>query len=192
MTKNSDYIFLNNNFKIYQKTINDSFLGNYEKLISFKNMLINSKKKNNIFCAANGGSNTIISHFSVDMLKLNKIHVSAFNDPALITAFTNDYSQELSTKKMVEYHCKKNDLLIIISSSGESMNLINAARYAKKNDINVVTFTGFKKNNKLSKVSPFNIWVDSFSYNIVENIHQIMLTSIIDLIYGDIYYKSNL
>ena len=70
-------------------------------------MIINSNKKNKIFCAANGGSNTIITHFSVDMLKLNKLHVSAFNDPALITAFTNDYSQELSTKKWLSIFVKK-------------------------------------------------------------------------------------
>ncbi len=192
MKDSKDFSFLNNNFELYKKIINNSYYNNFEKLITFKNLIINSNKKNKIFCAANGGSNTIITHFSVDMLKLNKLHVSAFNDPALITAFTNDYSQELSTKKMVEYFCKKNDLLIIISSSGESLNLINAARFAKKKNIKLVTFTGFKKNNTLSKISPFNIWVDSKSYNMVENIHQIMLTSVIDLIYGDIYYPSNL
>ena len=192
MINNKDFNFLNNNLELFQKTLNKSFHNNLKKLITLKRLIIKSKKKNKIFCAANGGSNSIISHFSVDMLKLNKIHVDSFNDPALITAFTNDYSQEFAVKKMVEYHCKKNDLLLIISSSGESINLINAALYAKKNSINLVTLTGFKKNNKLSKISDLNIWVDSVSYNLVENIHQIMLTSVSDLIYGDIYYPSNL
>ena len=75
---------------------------------------------------------------------------------------------------------KKDDLLILISSSGESKNMINACREASKFTKNIVTFTGFRKNNKLSKIGKINVWIDSKHYNYVENIHQILLLYLSD------------
>lgn len=192
MIKVNEKKFISDLNNIYIKTLNESFKNNFENLKLFKKIIKNSKNKHDIYCAANGGSNSIISHFSVDMIKLNKIKIKSFNEPAMLSAFTNDYTQEFSTSKMVDLFCKKNDILIIISSSGESKNLLNAANIALKKKLKLITFTGFKKDNSLSRISPLNIWVNSKSYNIVENIHQIMLTTIVDLFYGDIYYKSNL
>ena len=71
-------------------------------------------------------------------------------------------------------------MVILISSSGMSKNVINAAKFLKKNNFDLVTFTGFKNNNLLRKYGCVNIWVDSEVYNIIENIHQIYLLSIID------------
>ena len=73
-------------------------------------------------------------------------------------------------------------MLILVSSSGTSKNIINAAKFAKKKGICLITFSGFKKNNPLSKCGKINIWVDSKVYNHIENIHQIQLLSIADLI----------
>ena len=70
----------------------------------------------------------------------------------------------------------------MISSSGMSMNMINGAKKAIQKKCKLVTFTGFKKNNKLGKIGHVNIWVKSNTYNFVENLHQIYLLSVVDLL----------
>ena len=76
----------------------------------------------------------------------------------------------------------KDDVIILISSSGKSKNIINAAKYAKKNNIYLVTLTGFKKNNPVSKLGNQNLWINSTEYNVIEMVHHIWLLSIVDLI----------
>ena len=83
-------------------------------------------------------------------------------------------------------------MLILVSSSGESKNMVNAAKYFKKKKYGkLITYTGHKYKNRLSKIGDINFWVNSKSYNLVENIHQFLLLSIVDLIIGEVEYKSN-
>ena len=77
---------------------------------------------------------------------------------------------------------KKNDYLILISSSGESKNIINAAKYARKKKLFLITFSGMKKNNSLSSLGNLNFWINSKKYNTIENSHQILLTLAVDII----------
>ena len=84
-------------------------------------------------------------------------------------------------KKALEFHCDEQDMVILISSSGESKNMVKAAKFVKKR-IPLITFTGFKKNNSLSKIGDINFWVNSKKYNHVENVHQIFLLSLVDYI----------
>ena len=81
----------------------------------------------------------------------------------------------------MKIYSKKSDVLILISSSGNSKNMINAANFAK-NKLTPITFTGFKKDNKLNGRGKINFWVDSLNYNHIENIHQIILLTICDYI----------
>jgi D-sedoheptulose 7-phosphate isomerase len=74
------------------------------------------------------------------------------------------------------------DVVILISSSGESKNMINAARFTKKNKNLLITFTGFNKNNQLKNIGDVNFWVNSKIYNIVESIHQSWLLMLVDYI----------
>ena len=74
----------------------------------------------------------------------------------------------------------KDTLIILISSSGNSKNIVNAARWCCDGSLSYVTLSGFKRNNKLNRMnSNFNYWVNSTDYGIVENIHQILLHSVI-------------
>ena len=85
-----------------------------------------------------------------------------------------------------------NDVLILISSSGKSPNMINACQAAKRNQmLKIITFSGHDKNNPLSKLGDLNFWVDSKAYNFVENIHQVWLLTIVDLIIGKREYLPN-
>ena len=164
-----------------------------EQFLLFKKMLINIKNKDHsVFLIGNGGSASIASHISIDLSKLNKIQTRTFNDPSWITCLSNDYGHKFWVSKALEFSVKKNDLIILISSSGKSENMIEAAKFAHKNKNKIVTFTGFNGVNKLSKLGNLNFIVDSKSYNIIENIHQIWLTMMIDLIYGSREYVAKI
>ena len=69
--------------------------------------------------------------------------------------------------------------------------MVNAAALAKKLNISVITFTGFIPDNKLREKGDLNFWVDSKAYNMIENIHQIWLLTVVDLIIGRSKYSAN-
>ena len=77
---------------------------------------------------------------------------------------------------------KKKDVVILISSSGKSKNIINGAKKANKMGLKTITLTGFEKNNPVKKLGVINLWADSKKYNIVEMVHHIWLLSICDFI----------
>lgn len=188
---NKDNIFLKKYFNEFKDLI---VLSNYENnLIKLKNYLKDLKlKKNKALIFGNGGSSVIASHFSVDLTKNAKIRCVNFNEADLLTCFSNDYGYEKWVEKSIEYYADKGDLIILISSSGKSKNMINAAKFVKKNKVGkLITFTGNKKNNNLSKYSNLSFWVNSKSYNYIENLHQFLLLTVVDLIIGKKNYSSN-
>ena len=83
-------------------------------------------------------------------------------------------------------------MVILLSVSGESKNLINAASLCKKKKINLITITGAKKKNSLSKKGIINYWINSKAYNIVETVQMLILVSIVDKIIGRSEYSSSL
>jgi len=154
------------------------------EIIDIKNIIIRAKKKNSrVLIFGNGGSAAIASHVSVDFTKNVKVKAINFNEADLITCFSNDYGYENWISKAIELYANKGDVVILISSSGKSKNMLNACKASKKKKISsVITLTGNKKNNPLSKLGDINLWVDSKIYNHIENTHQIWLLSICDLI----------
>lgn len=156
---------------------------NETSLNLFVKKLIDVKKnKKKVIIVGNGGSAAIASHVSVDLTKACKIRSVNFNEADLITCFANDYGYENWVKKGVDFYADKKDLLICISSSGMSKNIINGAKQAKKIGCDVVTLSGFSKSNSLKKQGHINLWVNSSNYNIVEMTHHIWLLSLVDLI----------
>ena len=113
---------------------------------------------------------------------MNKISTLNLNDSSMITCFSNDYGYENWMGKAIEVHGKKNDILIVISSSGRSKNIINACKKAKKKNLKRLLPSQGLKNNPVSKLGNHNIWVDSKNYNFVENTHQVLLLSIADFL----------
>ena len=146
-------------------------------------VLMKYKNKNQVHIFGNGGSASIASHFSMDLTNNSAIKCISYNDPSIITCYANDFKFENWISRTIYKYGKKNDLLILISSSGESKNMINAVKMAKKKKFNrIITFTGFKKNNSLKKIGNLNVWVDSRNYNVIENIHQFYLLLLVDMI----------
>jgi len=175
-------------FNLYHEFLFDHTV--YDKLIELKNMIIdtNQKGKKLIFLG-NGGSAAISSHVAVDLSKNAKIRAINFNEAGLITCLANDYGYEEWMAKAIEMYGDQGDLIIIISSSGKSLNVIKAARAAKKKGITVVTFTGFEIDNPLKKEGDLNLWLNCRAYNIVEMVHQMWLLSICDVIIGNAEYS---
>tara|TARA_B100000945_G_C20189922_1_gene506406 strand:+ start:46 stop:615 length:570 start_codon:yes stop_codon:yes gene_type:complete len=167
-----------------EKTINKIILAG--KVIKNTNQ---KRKKNIIF--GNGGSSAIASHFSVDLTKNAKVRCVNFNEPDLLTCFSNDFGYEKWVEKSIEYYADKGDTVILISASGNSPNMIFGAKKARKKKCSkIITLTGNQKDNKLSKLGDINFWINSKSYNHIENTHQAILLSIVDLIIGKSVYPS--
>lgn len=187
-----DIKFIHNYFKEFQKHIipHESLVVD---LLKIKNFFLKIKKnKKKIIVIGNGGSAGIASHFSVDMTKNGKIRCVNFNEPGLITCLTNDFSYEEMYAKAINYYGEKGDLLIAISSSGTSQNIIKACVEARKRKFSkIITLSGFPKKTKLKYKGDVNLVVDSRSYNFIENIHQIWLLMLVDLIIGKTEYKVN-
>lgn len=141
------------------------------------------KKNKRIFFIGNGGSNSICSHMMEDFAKMLRYEAFAFTDPALITCFSNDYGYEFAIAEWLKVYYKEEDILVAISSSGNSMNINNAVDYAKTVNNNIITFTGFDSNNKLRPKGYINFYLNSTSYGIVECFHKVIIHSILDTIY---------
>ncbi len=162
------------------------------KIISFRDCIKDTIKLNGkLYFVGNGASASLCSHAATDFTKQAKIEAHAFNDHNLITALSNDYGYENWVSKAIEYYVKPCDRIIFISVSGNSKNLVNGLKYAKKENIPNASLTGSYSNNFLNINSDYNIWVDSKSYNIVESIHTIYITLIIDLFIGKTIYSVN-
>lgn len=187
----SEKSFLENYFKSLKNLID---IDKYnEGLISVKKILLSTHeqgKKTMIF--GNGGSAAMASHFSVDLTKNARVRCTNYNESDLITCFSNDYGYEKWVARTIEFYGDEGDSVILISAGGNSENMIKGAASARKKNIkNIITFTGNDKNNKLSKLGDINFWVDSKAYNHIENIHQILLLSLVDLIIGKTEYPPN-
>ena len=188
----TDDIFLENYFLNLKNLITEN-THKLDKLIKVKKLLLSTREKNKkILIFGNGGSAAIASHFSVDLTKNAKVRCVNFNESDLLTCFSNDFGYEKWVEKCIEFYADYGDMVILISASGESKNMLNAAKAAKSKDLkNIITFTGNKKNNSLSKLGTINFWVNSKAYNHIENMHQILLLSLVDLVIGKSEYKPN-
>ena len=176
-----------NNFKIFLQ----SYLRNLSNSILFadlesmnkaaKLILSTIKKKKTIYVCGNGGSAAIANHYVCDFLKffrqktkyMPKI-ISLSNSIETITAIANDIDYNKIFSYQAESLCEKNDLIIIISSSGKSKNIIEIIKTAKKKGIKILGFSGFK-GGYLKKNSDISVHIAAENYGISEDSHHILM-----------------
>lgn len=188
--KRDEKVFFNQYWDSYRKILLDS--REDIKFVEIKNIFKKiSKNGGKIIFVGNGASASLASHAATDLTKQGKIRSIALNDHNLITALSNDYGYERWVEKALSYYGSEKDMVVLISVSGESPNLINALNYAKNKSIKTLSITGSSKKNTLNTSTDYSLWVDSKSYNIVESIHTIWITLIIDLIIGKSQYSVN-
>jgi len=153
----------------------------FDELDRFINLISSAKEKNaKVLFFGNGGSAAIASHLSVDLMRSLNIRGLNFNEADLITCFSNDFGYAEWIAKTIALHADTGDVVVLVSSSGESQNIINAAKAAKEMGLDLVTFSGFDANNSLRKLGVMNFWVNSENYNVVEMTHHIWLLTMVE------------
>lgn len=131
-----------------------------------------------LFIAGNGGSAAISSHFNVDLLKAIEVRNQQFKVYCLndsiptITATSNDISFEAIFSRQLKAFGRKGDILFVISSSGNSTNILNALEEAKKIGMSTIALTGFDGGRAL-QIADISIHVQTEigDYGVVEDIH---------------------
>lgn len=163
------------------------------QLVDIKKVLEDSRDwGHTAMIVGNGGSAAIASHVSVDITKNAGVRCINFNESDLITCFSNDYGYEKWVEKAVEHYGHPGDVLIAISSSGKSENILNGCHAARrKNFSKVITLSGFDPDNPLCQLGDINLWVDSKAYNHVEGVHQVWLLAVVDMIIGKTEYSTS-
>ena len=177
-------------FKIFFKTLNNEINKIDEKDLNDIVSLIKqtSSKGKKVIIVGNGGSAAMASHVSVDLTKNAGVRCINFNEADLLTCFSNDYGYEHWVSKAIEFYSDEGDLVILISSSGSSKNMLNGSATAKSLGLKLITLSGFNPDNELRKLGDINLFIDSKGYNIVEMGHHVWLLAIVDKIIGKIVY----
>jgi len=130
----------------------------------------------------NGGSAAIASHMATDFWKNAGIKAMAFNDSSLITCVSNDHGYEYVFEKSIEMFGEPGDVLMAISSSGKSENILRGVNAAQKKGLRILTFSGFKSDNPLRREGDVNFYVPAEHYGYVEVIHHALCHCLIDVI----------
>ncbi len=139
---------------------------------------------NKLIFVGNGGSAGISSHLAIDYTKNGGMRAQAFNDGAALTCLGNDLGYENIFAKQIEMHARAGDLLIAISSSGRSPNIIKAVEAARASQCQVMTMSGFGADNPLRRLGDVNFYVASGEYGFVEILHLTIGHAILDLAMG--------
>lgn len=143
---------------------------------------VHKERKSQLFFIGNGGSSAIASHMTADYMKNGGMNTYSLYDNAVTTCMGNDYGYEYIFSRPMAFLVREGDLLVAISSSGNSANIINAIETARMKGADVITFTGFEANNKAKQLGDVNVYVPCRKYGIVESIHNLMLQQVVDLI----------
>lgn len=123
------------------------------------------------FVVGNGGSAAIASHMQNDLCKAVGIRALVFTEQPLLTALANDDGYEGAYETMLRLWAAPGDLLVAISSSGRSKNILRTATAARAAGCRVITLYGFAPENPLRLLGDVNFYVPSDSYGHVELIH---------------------
>jgi len=185
-----DQRFLAEYFDRYRESIFEA--GVRAQLIELKDLMKGTHARGKkAIIAGNGGSAAIAAHCSTDFTKNAHIRCVNFNEASLVTCLANDYGYERWLEKALELYADDGDLIILISSSGKSPNMVRAADYSRRKGHTLVTFTGFATDNPLKTRGHLNFWVNSRAYNIIEMTHHIWLLAVCDLIIGKAEYPAS-
>ena len=135
-----------------------------------------------IIILGNGGSNSVASHISQDYMKFHGKRVSILSDPSMITMLTNDFGYEFAYQKFLEYYVERDTLVIIMSSGGESPNMLKCVDWCEDNQIPYGVLTGFESDNTIRGEASNALWnyhIASNDYGVVECVHQIFLHGVV-------------
>ena len=153
-------------------------------LLENKSKELRNKKKR-LFFIGNGASASMASHFSADLFKNGRLDTQVFTDSSLITAIANDIAYDCVFSEPISRIMNSGDILVAISSSGQSPNVLKGVEQAKINGGFVVTLSAMKDKNQLRASGHLNFYVPAFTYGMAETSHSAILHHLVDRIMGD-------
>lgn len=176
-------------FDLLRIALNETQTRYHEKMISIDQGLFAMRtlfqcahdKDRKIIFVGNGGSGAIASHMAVDYTKNGGIRAIAFNDVPTVLCLANDFGFDRVFSKQLEFYSHSGDVVVIISSSGKSSNILRAAEAAFKLSLDLVTFSGQNPNNVLRSKGILGFYVPALDYGLVELAHLTLLHSVVNI-----------
>jgi len=145
------------------------------------------QRQSRVFLLGNGGSASIAAHCQVDLVNMLGINALTLHESALLTCFSNDFGYEHAFALLLQKLAQPGDLLLVISSSGSSSNMMQAVESMKALGGGVLSLTGFDENNSVRQqtmeMGGLSVWLPSTHYGEVETGHQLILHTLMDEIY---------
>ncbi len=133
-----------------------------------------------VYFVGNGASASMACHFSTDLAKNSGAPTEVFTDPSLLTATGNDMGYDETFAYPLRQRMTKGEVLIAISSSGNSPNVVKAVEAASELGGRAVTFTAMKPDNAMRALGDLNFYIPATTYGMAESGHAVMLHHIID------------
>lgn len=131
----------------------------------------------------NGGSNSAAAHIAQDMTKRGGKKALAFTDSSMLTCFMNDYGVDEAYVKYLEFFSEADTFVVLISSSGESANIVKSVTWCQENVVRYGVLTAFSESNTvrtLSTEAAFNYFIPTRSYGVAECLHQVFLHGVVE------------
>ena len=154
----------------------------FKKLCEYSGHTAGDRKKQ-IICG-NGASAAFANHMALDWSKNGGVRTISFSSPAILTAVGNDMGYDQSFAAPLDWYAESGDLLVTISSSGNSRNIVNTIAKAREKGLKVVTLSGLKPDNASRASGDVNLYVPAKTYGVVECVHQVILHVWLDLYMG--------
>jgi D-sedoheptulose 7-phosphate isomerase len=154
----------------------------FDQLCEISNQIRDAGRKK--YLVGNGASAAFANHMALDWTKNGGVPTHSFSDSALLTALGNDLGYEEAFSAPLSWYAKSGDLLVTISSSGNSPNIIKTIEVARSKGMGVVTFSGLKPDNQSRQLGDVNLYIPAKTYGIVECAHQVLLHVWLDKFMG--------
>ena len=139
-------------------------------------------RRGTIYLIGNGASASMASHMAADLAKNGRLHTEVFSDLSLITAISNDMSYEHVFSEPLSRRAKKGDMLVAISSSGRSPNILAATKLARRLKLTIVTLSAMNSKNPLRGMGTLNLCVPAKTYGYAESCHAVVLHHWMDMV----------
>lgn len=171
--------FISDYYNRYIQALNDFDRSQLDGVLEI--FLEVADKKGTLWVAGNGGSAAISDHTVCDATKLCHTpgfptvkSISLTSNTAMLTALGNDISYDAVFSKQLEFYLGDNDAVLLVSSSGNSPNVVAACEYANARNIPTLAFTGFK-GGKLKDLAKHCVWIPVENYGMTEDAHQSLM-----------------
>jgi len=133
------------------------------------------EKNQTVFLIGNGASASMASHFAADLAKNAGIRTHVFTDLALITAIANDISYKEVYAEPLRQYMQKDDMLVAISSSGNSPNIVSGIKAARSLGGAIITLSAMNTENSIRQSGDLNFYIPAQIYGLAETAHAAIL-----------------